>query len=709
MSSLQHLAWPPRRLAEAIEVVARRGGLSPDSVETPAVPANLQELDEIGRWIEATSAGYGLEAEPVHIPYPDLELMLRSCAPAILALLMPSGPPLLLAVTASSRRNLQVVIPDGSVQQAPVETVARAICRLIEEPLANEIDALLEDAEVEDRHRQRARAALLRQRLAGLKLGGFWLVRLPAGAGFFSQLLLARIPHRFLGMVAAHLVQYLLWILAWWVVGRAALQGRLDPGWLLAWALLLLAVVPFRLLATWSQGVFAIAAGAVLKRRLLQGALRLRPEEVRHQGAGQLLGRVIESEAVESLALGGGFLAVLAVIELAVTGWVLAVGAAGLAHPLLLLAVAAISVFLGWRYYLRRRSWTGRRLDMTNDLVESMVGQRTRLAQGQPGRWHHGEDEVLEKYLECSRAMDHSAVVLAAGLPRAWLVLGIAAMVPAFVSGDASTGGLAVGLGGTLLGYQALNRLLTGLLQLSGAAIAWEQVSLLFTAAADREGTGSPQAALTLAAKPPLKGETIVDAQQLVFRYLEKGEPVLRGCDLRVGEGDRILIEGSSGGGKSTLASLLVGLRQPESGLLLLRGLDIKTLGADCWGKRVVAAPQFHENHVLTETFAFNLLMGRSWPASPADLREAEALCRELGLGELLQRMPSGLNQMVGETGWQLSHGERSRLYIARALLQNADMVVLDESFAALDPENLHRALRCVLKRTRTLVVIAHP
>jgi len=101
--------------------------------------------------------------------------------------------------------------------------------------------------------------------------------------------------------------------------------------------------------------------------------------------------------------------------------------------------------------------------------------------------------------------------------------------------------------------------------------------------------------------------------------------------------------------------------------------------------------------------------MGRRWPPEATDFEEAEALCRELGLGELLGRMPAGLHQMVGETGWQLSHGERSRLYIARALLQKAELVVLDESFAALDPETLRRALRCVLDRAPTLVVIAHP
>ncbi|HMZ81568.1 MAG TPA: ATP-binding cassette domain-containing protein, partial [Acidobacteriota bacterium] len=103
------------------------------------------------------------------------------------------------------------------------------------------------------------------------------------------------------------------------------------------------------------------------------------------------------------------------------------------------------------------------------------------------------------------------------------------------------------------------------------------------------------------------------------------------------------------------------------------------------------------------------LLLGKDWPPSPEDLKEAETLCHELGLGDLLNRMPAGLLQMVGETGWQLSHGERSRVFIARALLQGADVIILDESFAALDPENLSRVVQCVLKRAQTILVIAHP
>jgi ATP-binding cassette, subfamily B, bacterial len=151
------------------------------------------------------------------------------------------------------------------------------------------------------------------------------------------------------------------------------------------------------------------------------------------------------------------------------------------------------------------------------------------------------------------------------------------------------------------------------------------------------------------------------------------------------------------------------GLRVPQSGLLLLDGLDLQTVGSENWRRAIVAAPQFHENYVLTETFAFNLLMSRRWPPEQEDLDEAKSLCQELGLAELVNRMPAGLFQMIGETGWQLSHGERSRLYIARALLQHGDIIVLDESFAALDPANLRQCVSCVLKRSPTLLVIAHP
>lgn len=168
------------------------------------------------------------------------------------------------------------------------------------------------------------------------------------------------------------------------------------------------------------------------------------------------------------------------------------------------------------------------------------------------------------------------------------------------------------------------------------------------------------------------------------------------------------MLEGPSGCGKSTLASVLCGLLTPSSGLLLLDGFDIKALGQEEWAKRVAYVPQFKENHIFTGTLAYNLLMGRRWPPTAEDLAEAGLVCRELGLGPLLDKMPAGIYQVVGETGWKLSHGEQSRIFLARALLQDADVVILDESFGALDPATLKDCLRVVLERAPTLITIAH-
>jgi ATP-binding cassette subfamily B protein len=203
---------------------------------------------------------------------------------------------------------------------------------------------------------------------------------------------------------------------------------------------------------------------------------------------------------------------------------------------------------------------------------------------------------------------------------------------------------------------------------------------------------------------PPL-----LDGRDLVFRYEDRAEPVLNGTSLKIFPGQRVLLKGHSGSGKSTLAVLLAGVRKPHAGLLLLNGLDRETLGLDEWRRRVSLAPQFHDNHVFAGTFAFNVLLGRNWPAESEELEEAERICRALGLGPLLDRMPGGLQQMVGESGWQLSHGEKSRLYIARAILQRTDVVILDESLAALDPESLSRALALILQEAKTIIVVAHP
>jgi ATP-binding cassette subfamily B protein len=195
----------------------------------------------------------------------------------------------------------------------------------------------------------------------------------------------------------------------------------------------------------------------------------------------------------------------------------------------------------------------------------------------------------------------------------------------------------------------------------------------------------------------------------VVYRPARRAHAVLAGCDLTIERGARLLLEGPSGAGKSTLAAMIAGLRRPDGGLVLAGGLDHASVGDTGWRRRVACAPQFHENHLFGATLAFNLLLGRAWPPSFDDVSAAIRMCRELGLRDLLERMPAGIFEMVGETGWQLSHGERCRVYLARALLQRAPLVVLDESLAALDPKTLQTAIECIERHADAALVIAHP
>jgi ATP-binding cassette subfamily B protein len=702
---LDALSWPASQLGEALSALARHSGLRPAKLDLPE-PDEAVSPEALDRWIGAAAAAMGLEAEPVEATYQEVGTLVRGAGPALLRL-PGEGSPRLLPLLATGRRTAVVLGADHRLWRVPIPHLLDVLRREHDARLGPEIDHLLAEAEVPASRRARARRALLTERLASMPVGGCWILDLPPGGSFWAAARRARLPLNAAVMTGSHVVQHALLLASWWVLGRGVLLGRLDPGWLLAWALLLLTVIPFRALELWSSGVLMVRAGRLFKRRLMTGALNVEPEEIRHQGAGQFLGRILNADALDTLALTGAQTGVITLSEILLAFPVLVLGAGGWPHALLLLVWVGVAVWLCWRYFRQRRSWTEARLEMTHDLVEQMVGYRTRLAQQSADRWHEREDRDLERYLDLSAELDRRGTQLLVLIPRGWLLVSLLALAVPFISGKASAGGLAISLGGALFAYWSFWKMVRGLADLAEAAIAWRQVAPLFHAAGRVEKV-APEAAL-IAVPRSGEGELVVEAHDLVFRYGERTDPVIAGCSLSIRTGERLLLEGPSGGGKSTLGSLLAGLRVPQSGLLLLGGLDRHSLGSEGWRRRAVAAPQFQENHVLTDIFAFNLLMGRDWPPRPGDIEEAEAVCRELGLSELLDRMPARLLQMVGESGWQLSHGEKSRLYIARTLLQRAELVVLDESFAALDPESLRQALECVLKRARTLLVIAHP
>jgi ATP-binding cassette subfamily B protein len=462
----------------------------------------------------------------------------------------------------------------------------------------------------------------------------------------------------------------------------------------------------------------------LLKQRLFAGILRSDADEIRTRGSGRLLSLISESAVLETIGLQSALTLAIALVELASAVVVLSLGAGASLEPWLLLSWCGLSALLARRYLARRRSWTEERCALAHGFVENVLGYRTRVAQQRPARWHDLEDPMLDHYSLTSARMDAAQHRLAVIPPRGWLLVGILGLVPALLSGVHTQAEVTVALGGILQAYGALGKLAREAVALCGAAVAWHQVSELFRTGYEppssaralvpvtrrrRPSTGGAGAGSHSVGAAPVGADSVLDLRGVHFRHDETREPVLEDCSLRMSAGERVVLEGPSGSGKSTLAALISGWRAPRSGCILTRGLDRATLGLDGWRRRVAAAPQFNENYLFSASLAFNLLMSRSWPASAADLEEAAAVCRELGLGPLISRMPSGLDQVVGETGWQLSHGERSRVFLARALLQGADLVILDETFAALDPVTLRRCVDTVLARANTLLVIAHP
>lgn len=707
-------AWPAERIGEALEALATWADFAPRDVEAPPFLVDLADREAVDAWMESAGHWLGVEVEAVEVAWPAVGGMLLGAAPAVLKLPATDVSPArwLLLVGRDDRLlgspGVRLLGPDLSVRRAPLEPLRAALCAVVEDPMRAPVRALLARAGVPAHRHAVAEREVLRERLGAARIDGCWLLRLDPGAPLARQLRHAGVFRRLGRMLAVQTALYALGGLGWYILGRGALQGTLDRPWLLGWGLAVVTMVPLQLLSSWHGGFLALEAGAVFKQRLLAGAIRIDPGAVRSEGAGALLGRVIESSAVEAGALSGALTAVAALPEVLIALAVLATGAGGPLHALAYALWLGLGVAVALRYVAARRAWTAARVALTNDLVERMVGHRTRLAQEAPERRHEGEDKAVERYVAASASLDRRQVLLTALLPRGWTLVGVAALVPAMLASTASVPSLAVGVGAVVLAGHALRSITGGLVGLVGAGVAWREVAPLFHAAARRDPAGAPLFALG-APGPGGAGRVLLEASDVVFRHEGRADPVLKGVTLRIADGDRILLEGPSGGGKSTLGAVLAGLRAPTSGLLLLGGLDARSVGAGPWRRRVVTAPQFHENHVMTGTLAFNLLMGRRWPASRADLDEAEAVCRELELGPLLDRMPSGLQQMVGESGWRLSHGEQSRLFMARALLQGAEVVVLDESFAALDPETLKRSLECALRRCPSLLVIAHP
>ncbi|MFF0967049.1 ABC transporter ATP-binding protein [Streptomyces sp. NPDC003703] len=208
-------------------------------------------------------------------------------------------------------------------------------------------------------------------------------------------------------------------------------------------------------------------------------------------------------------------------------------------------------------------------------------------------------------------------------------------------------------------------------------------------------------------AKPQAPRDASVEFTGVTFRY-EAGEtgarPVLDDVTFRLPERGMTALVGPSGAGKTTVASLIARFRDTTQGTVRVGGVDVRDISADDLAAQVSLV--FQDVHLFDGTIEENVRIAAP-DAGPAELAEAAALS---GLDRVIRELPGGWDTRVGEGGARLSGGQRQRVSIARALLKDAPVLVLDEATAALDQESealFAEAVRTLADR-KNLLVIAH-
>jgi ABC-type multidrug transport system fused ATPase/permease subunit len=194
-----------------------------------------------------------------------------------------------------------------------------------------------------------------------------------------------------------------------------------------------------------------------------------------------------------------------------------------------------------------------------------------------------------------------------------------------------------------------------------------------------------------------------VEFRDMSFAY-QPGQPVLRHINLRISAGQRVAIVGRSGAGKSTMVDLLLRFYDPQGGVILLDGQDLRDLRFRSLRDSIAI--------VSAEPFLFHATMEENvryanWQATPEQVRAAIRLA---DLEDFVRSLPAGLSTVIGERGLKLSTGQRQRLAIARAVLRNAAVWIFDEATGSLDLLTESRIWASLHQwfAGRTSVVITH-
>ena len=345
------------------------------------------------------------------------------------------------------------------------------------------------------------------------------------------------------------------------------------------------------------------------------------------------------------------------------------------------------------------------RADLNAGLVDSIQGMADLVVFGQAGAQ---QARVLAQSAALNLAQERLARIRAALAALAALFTGLAGLSVLVLAIPLVTGGQIEGVYLALLPLTAIAAFEA--VQPLGAA--WQMLE------ASRAAAGrlfviidTPPAVVDPPQPLPPPQDPVITVQKLYFHYPNpddsvniRGTPVLNGATFELRRSEWLAITGPSGAGKSTLAALLVRFWDVAPGTIMLGGADIRAYAADDVRNQiayVAQAPYFFHTSI-----ADNLRVAAP-DATDDDLADA---CRVAQIHDFVAALPEGYTTLVGENGLQLSGGERQRLAIARALLKNAPIVILDEATAHLDAltaQRIWQALASALKG-RSVLILDH-
>lgn len=376
------------------------------------------------------------------------------------------------------------------------------------------------------------------------------------------------------------------------------------------------------------------------------------------------------------------------------------------------LAHVALLSHRGFRADERAREVTAAGLDVQATLSDALLNVETVKCFG-------AEDRMASRFARSAAILEQRWAGLQRDRARMGLVLTatftLSMAASLTIAGRAAVDGT-LGLGGFVLANVYMLQLARPLEMLGTALRDLSQAMqfirpLLDTLAQPAEGRAaagpmgtSPDASVTgRASRTDRQASPAIACRDVHFAY-GAGAPVLLGLDLDIASGSTTAIVGASGSGKSSLARLLLRLHEPGAGRILLDGVPIDTLALEDLRALIALVPQ--DIVLFNDSVASNIAIGRAG-ATRSDI---EVAARVAGVHEEVSALLAGYDTVVGERGLKLSGGERQRIAIARAVLRNPPILILDEATSMMDALTERAILSRLRLHTRgaTVVIIAH-